>query len=482
MKNNSRIILLVLLLVLSISCNLLTPSTTSTLIAASASITHTPVVSTPTSAPTRLNANGPYVIFAGQGGMWISNPDGSFLTQVSNLDMSESDLRQAISPRGDQLALVVKNDQGLDLVEMAIPSGETKTIAHLLDITNDELNNNPTGHKAFADYAITEYNSLAWQPGDGELLAFMGAIKGPTSDLYTYDPTSGKITQLTDGSSQAILPSWSPDGQYILHYGVDWVPPFGGAIIGYNQLDGVWAVHVPDGKMITEPKPKGTLYNLLVGWQDDTHYITYDSKDTAGAVPPCPYFNLHDVDIVSGKTSPMMLGDFDGGIVQSPQNKAIILASKAACSQTPGNGTFLLMPGQATPTQLLKDAEVQEFDWLPESGVFQAYPIALFSADGLTRYDPPTSDSSFKPAISKKGYQAWEVIENQKGRVEVKTSNEDWKTILNDSVNQTIWDPINGDTLLIATSDDSLFAASYPDFTPRLMGTMKKVQQAIWLP
>ena len=482
MKNNSRIILLVLLLVLSISCNLLTPSTTSTLIAASASITDTPVVSAPTSAPTRLNVSGPYVIFAGQGGMWISNQDGSFLTQVSNLDMSGSDLRQAISPKGDQLALVVKNDQGLDLVEVAIPSGETKTIADLLDITNDELNN-ATGHKAITDYAITEYNSVAWQPGDGGLLAFMGAVKGPTSDLYTYDPSSGKVTQLTDGSSQAILPSWSPDGQYILHYGVDWVPPFGGAIGPYNQLDGVWAVHVPDGKIITEPKPKGTLYNILVGWQDDTHYLTYDSDDTSGDVPPCSYSNLHSVDIISGKTSQIMPWDFNGGIVQSPQNKAIIFASKTACSQTPGNGTFLLAPGQTTPTKLLDETtDVEEFDWLPESGVFQAYPIALFSADGLTRYDPPTSDSSFHPAVSKKGYQAWEVVENQRGRVEVKTSSEDWKTILNVSVNQLIWDPVNGDTLLIAASDDSLYAASYQDFTPRLMGNMKRVQQAIWLP
>src|ERR1700690_429076 len=142
MKNNSRIILLILLLVLSISCKLLMPSTASTLIAPAVSITDTPAVSTPISAPTSLNVSGPHVIFAGQGGLWISNPDGSFLTQVSNLDMSESDLRQAISPKGDQLALVVKNDQGLDLVEVAIPSGETKTIVHLLDITNDELVNN----------------------------------------------------------------------------------------------------------------------------------------------------------------------------------------------------------------------------------------------------------------------------------------------------------------------------------------------------
>jgi len=159
----------------------------------------------------------------------------------------------------------------------------------------------------------------------------------------------------------------------------------------------------------------------------------------------------------------------------------VIFAGAAGCASSPGDGTFLLLPGQTAPVKLL-DKKTYEVHWLPESKVFQAYPEALFSADGTKKYDPPVYDKSFEPAISMKGYQAWEVIENQQGRVVVKTSAEDWKTIINGMVDQLIWDPINGNTLFIAARDGSLYAASFPDFTPHMMGKAGSINQAIWLP
>jgi hypothetical protein len=438
-------------------------------------VTPTPLTPTGTPAPTSLNPTGPYVVYAGQGGIWISNPDGSFLTRITDLAINLSDLRRAISPPGDRLALVVSNEAGLDLVEVTIPTGETKTLAHLLDITSDELTTDPTSAKAFAAYAISDYDSVAWQPGNGQLLAFMGGINGPTSDLYVYDMQTDKVTQLTSGPSQAVYPNWSPDGQFILHYGVSWVPPFGGAIVGYNRLDGVWAVRVSDGKVITEPKPKSVTDNF-VDWQDNTHYITYDSDDQ------CISQNLRSVDVVSGKTTPIMDLSFYYRIVRSPENQAFLFAGAAGCPNSPGDGVFLLLPGQTTPTKLL-DKKAYEVHWLPESGVFQAYPEALFSSDGSTRYDPPVYDKSFQPAISRKGYQAWEVIENQKGRVELKIPGGDWQTILDGLVDELIWDPVSGDTLLIVLDDGSLYTVSSPDFTPRKMGNLGEgVNQAIWLP
>jgi hypothetical protein len=441
--------------------------------------TSAPLLPTNTPAPTSLNATGPFIVFKGQGGIWITNSDGSFPTRISEF-VVQANLQRAISPARDRMALVIQNDQGFDLVIIKIPGGEMETIAHLISFTPAEDMSDPANPKGFAYLAIWGYDNIAWEPGDGRLLAFTGAIKGPTSDLYLYDTQTKEIAQLTSGPSQAILPNWSPDGRYILNYGVSWIPPFGGAIGPANQLDGVWAVRVSDGKLITLPKLKGILPNF-VGWQDDSHYITYDyiAFDSNNE---CSSQNLRSVDVASGEIKPIMDYSFYNFIAQSPENGALLFSSAAECTNSLGEGVFLLLPGQTNPRQLLEQ-RAWEIDWLPESKVFFAYPEAFFSSDGNTRYDPPVYDKSFNPAFSKNGYQAWEIIENYQGRVVVKEPGGEWQTVLNGFVRQLIWDPIEGRTLLIALDDGSLYAASYPDFTPRLMGNLGgSINQAIWLP
>jgi hypothetical protein len=168
-------------------------------------------------------------------------------------------------------------------------------------------------------------------------------------------------------------------------------------------------------------------------------------------------------------------------IAQSPENEAILFSGSAGCADSPGEGIFLLMPGETTPVKLA-DKKAWGVDWMPEDRVFNAYPEALFSADGGMRYNPPVYDKSFQPAISQKGYEAWEVIENQKGRVEVKVPGADWQTILDGSVEELIWDPATGEMLLIVLKDGSLYAASYPDFAPRQIGNVEGARQVIWLP
>jgi len=444
------------------------------------------VVAAATIAPPPPTANesipaGLYTMYAGPKGIWTSKPDGTSLTKLTDLGLDRINLGRVRSPNGDRMALIVQTEEGLDLMEVRIPGGETNTIAHLYSITNEELTANPTSDKAFTAYAIRDYDNLAWQPG-GRYLAFVGAMDGPTSDLYLYDTESGNIRRLTDGEAQAVFPTWSWDGEFILLYGVSWKGPFGGAILGHDHLDEVVSVHVSSGQGVLLPAPvvdlrRSVAFNF-VGWKDERHYITYDSDET------CQSQNLRSVDVLTGEATPLMDASFSSGIAYSYGSflfaSTASTASKAGCPNSPGEGTFLLPYGQTTPIKLL-DKQVAEVSWVPESQAFYAYPEGFFSEDGTKVYEPPVYEKSFHPTISYDGYQAWEVIENGQGRVVVKVPGGDWQTVLEGDVAALAWNVMSSETLTIVLKDGSLLTASAPDFTPQPMGKMEGVNQ-IWVP
>jgi hypothetical protein len=425
--------------------------------------------------PTSLNMDGPHVLFEGEDGIWIANPDGSFLTRLYDSGIGAADLHRAISPQGDKLAFISSSEQGPVLVQIDLPSGRTKVLARLQSVIPSDIDNNPLTAQAFAYYAITKYDNVAWQPGDARYVAFVGAIDGPTSDLYVYDRQTEEITQLTDGGSQALYPTWSPDGAYVLHFGGRWTPPFGGAIVGYNQADGAWAVRLADGKVITQPDSIKWPWNL-VGWLDGKHYLASEDDEECGTR------NLLTVAAGEGEAVTTFDGCFASYAALSPANDAVLVSS-TDCEACPlGEGTFLLMTG-ASAAQAVLAQQSWGIDWLPESGAFHAYPNGMVSSAGKVLSIPPVADASFHPALSTQGFEAWQVIENQQGRVEVRLPGEEFRTILETNVAAMIWDPLEGTTLLIASQDGTLYAASAPEFAPRAVGDLgSRVSQAIWVP
>ena len=470
---------LVLILIVSSSCQSQAPVETRPLSATPVPTKTIPPTSTaaatatiPAPPPTATQSFPPGLstMYAGAEGIWISKPDGTSLTKLTDLGIDGIDLRRVRSSNGDRLALTVQTDEGLDLVEVLIPRGETRTIAHLYSITEEELIANPTSERAFTAYAIRDYDNVAWQPG-GRYLAFVGAMDGPTSDLYLYDTESGEIKRLTDGDVQAVFPTWSWDGEFILLYGVSWRGPFGGAILGHDHLDEVVSVQVPTGQGFLLPVPKSIAFNFG-GWQDERHFLTYDSDET------CTSQNLRSVDVLTGEVTPLMDASFSFGtaILYGP----FLFASSEGCPDSPGEGTFLLPYGQTTPIKLL-DKKVSQVSWNHDSNAFYAYPEGFFSAEGTKVYEPPVYGKSFHPAISYNGYQAWEVIENQQGRVVARVPGGDWQTVLEGDVAVLAWNVISSPTLIIVLKDGSLYTASAPAFHPQMMGTMEGVNQ-IWVP
>lgn len=488
MKSLTRMIILVLTLLFVISCTLTsipksgdnqpTEVETATQPARVIESDSIDIPNEPTETPgqvlkTELNQDGPFVLFSGDSGLWLSNPDGSMLTKLTDFSVGMADLYSLISPSGDRVVFVAQDENGLILVEVLLPSGKSRILSRLLDIKQDDLINDPTGKKALAYYAISNYPSVAWMPGNDDIIAFTGAIDGETSDLYEYDFMNDEITRLTDGKAQAISPSWSPDGRFVLHYGVSWVPPFGGAIVGYNRLDGIWAVDVTRNKVIKQPIPQDMNF-ITLGWKDAQHYYSYDSADICGKQ------NLRLVDVETGKFEKVMQESFYV-ISAFPTSGNLLFSASADCKDSPGQGIYLFSPDDGS-YQKLAEEKAYELTWLPESRVFFAYPVGLFDENGKY-YDPPIRDKSYHPTISTKGYQAWEVIENRQGRVMITTDNLNWIDLQTGLIDDLLWDPLNGDTLFIVLNDGTFYTAMYPEFSLIPAGNIPGgVRQMVWLP
>jgi hypothetical protein len=438
----------------------------------------TTIPPTETPAPAAgLNPKGPYVLFEGDAGIWIANPDGGFLTRISDhgIRNAQQDLRASISPQGDRIAMVVAGAKGPDLTTIDLPTGKVHTIAHLQDITQNDIEFDSFTPKVFALHALTEFPDLAWRPGSDDVLAYLGAIPGPSADLRIYDFSAEKSHQLVADPTQTIDPIWSPDGNYLLYVGISWVPPYGATYVGFHPMDGVWAVRMSDGVVIPQPAPSGDFHNLF-GWEDDTHYLVFDTDKK------CVARNLRSVDVATGLETPIADFCFFTQPAWSPENKAVIFSIDSGCSCSFEEGTYLIFPDSLAPKKI-SDKKAYILSWLPESGLFQAYPEALFSSDGAKQYDPPLSGFSYHPAVSKNGNQAWEVIEKRVHRVKVLFPDGAWHTILEGDVGAMVWDPLEGNTLVVALENGEVYAASAPDFAPQTIGNLGgSYDQAVWVP
>lgn len=416
-----------------------------------------------------LNPDGPYVLFEGYGGLWIANPDGSYPARISDVGLQNPfvDLHRAISPDGQRLALIRSTDNAAELHILRLPDGESERVIRLADRPGYENMTTPEG-LAFHD--IVRYDNLAWQPGEGRLLAFVGAMDGPTADLYIYDTVTGEVARLTSGPSQALFPTWSPDGQYILHFGGSWVEPLGGALTEYTRSDGSWAVRVEDGAIITQPGTDYRHTNFL-GWIDDGHYLI-SRLDEA-----CVHRNIDSVAVADAKRSRVFDGCFDGFQGFSPGDGTMLLSS-SACGACPLAGTFLLGPGDTEP-QIIWGEKAWEIEWLPESGVFDVYPLGAVTGKGQ-RFDPPVPEPSAM-AVSRAGWIAWLALEEEGYRVYIGRPGEE-TVLLSAALGAMIWDPAVGNTLLGST-DGGVYSATAPNFVLQRVGDLgESADQAIWIP
>jgi len=296
----------------------------------------------PTIPQRTLSPDGPWYAFLADDGIWALNPDGSGLTHlVDDIVVAPIDLKAGA--KGSTLAFVTADNafnlRNLTLKLLKLPEGSVETITPLLAPGNQPAENPKVCDPKYeAARAVKVYNGLSWS-ADGSKLAFIGAIDGPTADLYVYRPADGSITRLTDGPSQAYGVNWSLRDDYIIHFGVSCF----GTGAGFN-MTGAWAADPDTGDVIDLYTPGQDSY----GEEFANNYWSAGDAFFVVTHSGCPARDLRMVDMQTREVTMVHEGCFWDYRVYPPEIIAVL--SGADFSDQPG--LYLYSP--EAPFQLLK--------------------------------------------------------------------------------------------------------------------------------
>jgi hypothetical protein len=416
--------------------------------------------------------NGPWWLISAEDGLWAANPDGSGLVRLMDAaTFEQQDIRSAVSPQGGYLAFITPDNPdkrwvGLNLNLMFIPPGGVWEIIPLLSSEFAEEQQAMPGDPWFEAYrAIDGFPNIRWSP-DGQTLAFVGVIEGPTSDLYTYSLAEASITRLTDGPSQGFRPSWSPNGLYIAHVGAD---AFGTGA-GFS-MDGIWAARADDTGVETLHTVTGFSGDEVgVGWVSPTEPVFYTWD------PMCGPSNVRAYEIGTEEVTVLWEGYFDddyrGSIAADPVSGSVLVSVGRVASECNDDGTgglYLLRTDQAAPIQVAQPPGGY-IAWSPEVDLFLVVgEIGVRSVSPTGEVQELSTPVAELPAISPDG-QLWALGASGSGELVglwVGPFGQEPVQVYGGGVSYVAWG--EGQTLMFS-SGEGLYVASGPDFTPVLVG------------
>jgi hypothetical protein len=408
------------------------------------------------------------VLFSNDEGMWLANTDGSALTNLIPEPVEDvDDLSSAVSPDGRYLAFLTATDtfhdltlhvitlpEGQDVLELPLTSRQTEPDA-------DAIQGDP---KLEIASAISLPENPAWSL-DGRFVAFMGAQEGPSSDLYMYSLESGEVTRLTDGISQGIKPTWSPDGVFIVHSGVSTL----GTGAGYD-LAGVWAAPVDD------PEEMRTLYHpdsgdeIWLGWVDAETLLVYSWSAS------CEAYDLRAVTVPADEIKPLWENIFHTAAFDPTSGNIAVAAreSDPMCGDEFATGLYMILPSDQGTIQVATDEEVEidrssELYWSDSQQQFLMGTkdglVAVNLSGELNLLPAPGANS---PVLSPDGSMlAWRFtsLQNSIGVWVAKWGTEP-RQIYDQNAGWALW--MENDSLLFIGSD-GLYLARKPDFEPILV-------------
>jgi hypothetical protein len=339
-------------------------------------VTQAPIVNTG-----ELNAEGPWLLMETDQGLWSANPDGSGLTQLTDVDYWQGDMQNAVQPGGNQVVFITPgsydfNHMALNL--LSLPDGKITKVTDLTSPETEAYAESSPGDTGFeALRAVGEQHSHAWSP-DGSRLAFAGVMDGPSAEIYLYDVTSGQIQRVSQDDAQNYWPSWSPDGNHLLYLGAETF----GTGAGFDTT-GVWSVR-GDGTNVTWLYvPEGGAEEL-VGWLDDTTAVLDTWK------PVCGSAGLRLFDIVTTKTVMLNEDCFISAAAGGSRSEAIFANS---------SNLYLLTADNRKPVSVSQDPVARIDPWGLDDYLFTVH----FENGGIATFGSGSMDHQVSPVNAPSG-------------------------------------------------------------------------------
>ncbi|MGD2253808.1 MAG: hypothetical protein PVF70_12915 [Anaerolineales bacterium] len=406
-----------------------------------------------------LTAEGPWWLISTEHGHWGLNVDGSGLTKlVEHGFYGAGGMEPVIASSGGLVAYISVRDlnsmHGLTLNVLRLPSGDGWSVTEL-STRYDDLVMQPGEPEFEAVRAIVSLPSVAWSPS-ADRLAFMGVIDGPTSDLYLYEMGDGSITQLTDGPSQGIRPSWSLDGLEIVHQGVTTL----GTGAGFGMA-GIWSA-AADGTSIQSlyPIPDGSGDEEVLGWTGSTEFVVTSWNALCGG------YSLRTIDLLSGAVEVLWTGAYNRLALDEASGSMLIAVRDYGdiCEQQAGEGTYLIKPGEAP--ELISAVRAERVSWVPQVGSFLAWLegglVAVSLEGSLTPLPAPVENlPTVSPDGARWAFRATQFF-NEKQGLWVGDYGEAAPLMYSDDVFEMHWGSANS---LIFRSNGQLLVAVGPDFS-----------------
>ena len=311
-----------------------------------------------------------------------------------------------------------------------------------------------------AGIAVAEMSdTLAWSP-DGRYLAFIAALDGPSSDVYSYDRETGQINRLTDGPNQAARLFWSPDNQWIIHEEIE---SFGTGA-GYN-VKAVWAA-APDNsgnRKLYDVDYSGD--EVFVDWVSPESFLVYSWS--AIGLQNARQFNLTTGEAQRlGPEFPVQAYAVD------PKSLTQLYVIDDYTAQQNGLTGGLYLDTPAAPPQRVATGNWYNVQWRPHAGLFFAQGaegVVSVSRDGAAQ--PYAAESVALPIDSPDG--AWLLAwgdGNYSGPIGLRLYSADGelkRTIASDSVTYATWSPASDGVFYL--SEGNLYYVAISNGEPQLV-------------